>query len=85
MPRNLKPIPRNQSEITQDSLPQPYLNQDRAISETVFSKNSGTDYSMKNDTVKDISIGLESASVDFTESSINSGFAGRGGYISSFP
>ena len=59
MPRNLKPIPRNQSEITQDSLPHPYLNQDRALSETVFSKNRGTDYSMKNDTVKDISIGLE--------------------------
>ena len=59
MPRNLKPIPRNQSEITQDSLPQPYLNQGKALSETVFSKNRGTDYSMKNDTVKDISIGLE--------------------------
>jgi hypothetical protein len=59
MPRPLKPIPRNQSEITQDSLPQPYLNQGRAISETVFSKNRGTDYSIKNDTVKDINIGLE--------------------------
>ena len=59
MARDLKPIPRNQSEITQDSLPQPYLNQGRAISETVFSKNRGTDYSIKNDTVKDINIGLE--------------------------
>jgi hypothetical protein len=59
MPRDLKPIPRNQSEVTQASLSEPYLNQGRAISETVFSKNRGTDYSMKNDTVKDISIGLE--------------------------
>lgn len=59
MPRDLKPIPRNQSQVTQTELSQPYLNQERAISETTFSKNRGTDYSMKNDTVKDISIGLE--------------------------
>jgi hypothetical protein len=59
MARDLKPIPRNQSEVTQAELPEPYLNQGRAISETVFSENRGTDYSMKDDTVKDISIGLE--------------------------
>lgn len=59
MPRDLKPIPRNQSEVTQAELPPPYLNQGRAISETSFSQNRGTDYSMKDDTVKDISIGLE--------------------------
>ena len=59
MPRDLKPIPQNQSEITQQVIPQPYLNQGKAISETTFSKNRGTDYSMRNDTVKDISIGLE--------------------------
>ena len=59
MPRDLKPIPRNQSEVTQTELPLPYLNQGRAISETTFSKNRGTDYSMKDDTVKDVSIGLE--------------------------
>jgi hypothetical protein len=59
MARDLKPIPRNQSEVTQASLPEPYLNQGKAISETTFSKNRGTDYSMKGDTVKDISIGLE--------------------------
>jgi hypothetical protein len=40
-------------------LPIPYLNQGRAISETTFSKNRGTDYSMKDDTVKDVSICLE--------------------------
>ena len=59
MSRDLKPIPRNQSEVTQTELPLPYLNQGRAISETTFSKNRGTDYSMKDDTVKDVSIGLE--------------------------
>jgi hypothetical protein len=59
MARDLKPIPRNQSEVTQTELPLPYLNQGRAISETTFSKNRGTDYSMKDDTVKDVSIGLE--------------------------
>jgi len=59
MARDLKPIPRNQSEVTQTELPIPYLNQGRAISETTFSKNRGTDYSMKDDTVKDVSIGLE--------------------------
>jgi hypothetical protein len=58
--RSLKPIPRNQSEVTLDSLPEPYLNQGRAISqETAFSKNRGTDISFKGDTVKDISIGLK--------------------------
>lgn len=59
MARDLKPIPRNQSEVIQSELPQPLLNQGRAISDTVFSKNRGTDYSMKDDTVKDINIGLE--------------------------
>jgi len=59
MSRDLKPIPRNQSEVTQAELSPPYLNQGRAISETSFSKNRGTDYSLKDDTVKDISIGLE--------------------------
>jgi hypothetical protein len=59
MSRDLKPIPRNQSEVTQAELSPPYLNQGRAISETSFSKNRGTDYSLKGDTVKDISIGLE--------------------------
>jgi len=59
MARSLKPLPKNQSEITQEVIAQPYLNQGKAISDTVYSKNRGTDYSLKNDTVKDISIGLE--------------------------
>jgi hypothetical protein len=57
--RGKKPIPRNQSEVTQAELSTPYLSQGKAISETSFSKNRGTDYSLKGDTVKDISVGLE--------------------------
>ena len=60
MSNRLKPIPKNQSEVTQDALNTPYLaNQGKPISQTVFDHNRGTDYSMKNDTVKDISVGLE--------------------------
>lgn len=60
MADRLKPIPKNQSEVTQQALPSPYLTDiPKAVSDTVFSHNRGTDYSMKNDTVKDISIGLE--------------------------
>ena len=60
MPNRLKPIPKNQSEVTQDTLNTPYLTDiPKAVSDTVFSENRGTDYSMKGDTVKDISIGLE--------------------------
>lgn len=60
MAGRLKPIPKNQSEVTQQALPSPYLPEiPKAVSDTVFSANRGTDYSMKNDTVKDISIGLE--------------------------
>jgi len=60
MSNRLKPIPKNQSEVTQQAINPPYLaNQGKPISETAFSKNRGTDYSMKNDTVKDISVGLE--------------------------
>ena len=60
MSNRLKPIPKNQSEITQQAINDPYLaNQGKPVSDTVFSKNRGTDYSMKGDKVKDISIGLE--------------------------
>jgi hypothetical protein len=60
MSNRLKPIPQNQSEVTQAALNTPYLaNQGKPVSQTVFSKNRGTDYSMRNDTVKDISVGLE--------------------------
>lgn len=59
MPRPRKPIPPNQSEVLQSQI-EPYItNQGKPISDTVFSQNRGTDYSMKGDTVKDVSIGLE--------------------------
>ena len=59
MSNRLKPIPNNQSEVTQKLLNDPYLaNQGKPISQTVFDHNRGTDYSMKDDTVKDISVGL---------------------------
>ncbi len=60
MSDRLKPIPKNQSQVTQQALPEPYLaNQGKPVSETIFSRNRGTDYSMKDDKVKDISVGLE--------------------------
>jgi len=59
MARPRKPIPPNQSEIIQSQI-EPYItNQGKPISDTVFSRNRGTDYSMKGDTVKDVSVGLE--------------------------
>ena len=60
MANRLKPIPKNQSEVIQQAIKPPYLTEiPKTVSDTVFSENRGTDYSMKNDTVKDISIGLE--------------------------
>jgi hypothetical protein len=59
MPRPRKPIPPNQSEVLQSQI-EPYItNQGKPVSDTVFSQNRGTDYSMKGDTVKDVSVGLE--------------------------
>lgn len=59
MPRPRKPIPPNQSEVTQAQI-NPYLtNRGKPISETVFSQDRSKDISMKEDTVKDVSIGLE--------------------------
>jgi hypothetical protein len=59
MAKKIKPLPRNLLQVTQAELSTPYLPQGRAISETSFSENRGTDYSLKDDTVKDISIGLQ--------------------------
>jgi hypothetical protein len=59
MSNRLKPIPKNQAELMREQIT-PYLtSQGQPDSETPFSANRGTDYSMKNDTVKDISVGLE--------------------------
>jgi len=56
-----KPIPKNQSQITQEALSKPYLNQGRPISDNVFSrpKNRALQTTRKTDKVKDISVGLE--------------------------
>jgi len=60
--RRIKPTPKNASEITQETI-NPYLanQQGRPVSETVFShhENRGNDYSMKDDTVKDVTIGIQ--------------------------
>jgi len=58
--RDRKPIPKNQSEIVQDTI-NPYLNQGKPFSENVFTHrdNRGNNTSRKNDNVKDFSIGLE--------------------------
>ena len=55
----IKPIPNNPQEISQEQIT-PYLaNIGKPISETNFNRNKGNDISMKDDTVKDVSIGLE--------------------------
>jgi hypothetical protein len=60
MANRLKPIPLNQSEVTQDTLNPPYLNNlGKPVSQTVFDRNRGTDYSSKDDTVQNITVGLE--------------------------
>ena len=58
--RERKPIPKNALEITQEQI-NPYLsNLGKPVSEQhAFAHNRGTDYSAKNEKVKDISIGLE--------------------------
>lgn len=56
--RERKPIPKNQSQITQDALAPAYY-QDKPDSSTVFTHNRGLEMSRKTDKIKDISIGLE--------------------------
>ena len=60
MATKLKPIPKNQSELTQQRI-EPYLtNQGSNFNgEDIFYKNRGMDLSFKNDDVKDVSIGLQ--------------------------
>ena len=59
MVRPLKPIPKDIVENEQSQITPYLVNQGKPVSDTVFSKNRGKDYSFKNDTVKDISVGLE--------------------------
>ena len=56
--RDRKPIPKNQSQITQESLSPAYY-QDKPDSSTVFTHNRALEKSRKTDKVKDISVGLE--------------------------
>jgi hypothetical protein len=57
--RERKPIPKNAAEIDQ-TLSTPYIsNEGKNISDSMFTRNRGNDLSMKGDTVKDISIGLQ--------------------------
>ena len=55
-----KPIPKNQSEIVQDTIT-PFLNQGKPISQNVFTHrdNRALNTSRKDDNIKDISVGLE--------------------------
>lgn len=56
--RERKPIPKNQSQITQDALAPAYY-QNKPDSSTVFTHNRALEMSRKTDKIKDISIGLE--------------------------
>jgi len=59
MARPLKPLPKNAATISQEQVT-PYLkNEGKPVSDTIFSKNRGKDFSFKGDTVKDVSVGLE--------------------------
>lgn len=56
--RKLKPIPKNESEVTQLALEQPYLGT-KGDSDTVFTHIRANEISVKDDEIKDLSIGLE--------------------------
>lgn len=60
MSRDRKPIPKNQSEIVQDTI-NPYLNQGKPSSQNVFTHrdNRALNTTRKTDKIKDITIGLE--------------------------
>jgi hypothetical protein len=60
MARVRKPIPKNQSQITQEALPPAYLqSQGKPVQDTLFTHNRALKTSRKNDKVKDINVGLE--------------------------
>jgi hypothetical protein len=60
MPRDRKPIPKNQSKIVQDTI-HPFLNQGKPVSQNVFTHrdNRALNTARKTDNIKDITIGLE--------------------------
>ena len=59
--RDRKPIPKNQSEITQQAIGNAYLNQGKPTSDSISQRhqNRALQTTRKTDKVKDISIGLE--------------------------
>ena len=59
MTNRLKPIPKNQADLSQESINAPYLDNGKPISSTTFSKNRAEDISSRGDSTKDVSIGLE--------------------------
>ena len=60
MTRIRKPIPKNQSQITQEALSPAYLqSQGKPPQDTLFTKNRAFETSRKNDKIKDINVGLE--------------------------
>jgi hypothetical protein len=59
MARNLKPLPKNQSQILQETIT-PYDNTiSKTTSDTVFTKNRGRELSFKNIEVKDFSVSIQ--------------------------
>ena len=60
MTRIRKPIPKNQSQITQETLPPAYLqSRGKPPVDSLFTKNRAFETSRKNDKIKDINVGLE--------------------------
>jgi len=60
MTRIRKPIPKNQSQVTQEALPPAYLqSQGKPSADSLFTKNRAYEISRKNDKIKDINVGLE--------------------------
>ena len=60
MTRIRKPIPKNQSQVTQEALPPAYLqSQGKPSADNLFTKNRAYETSRKNDKIKDINVGLE--------------------------
>jgi hypothetical protein len=59
MARDLKPLPKNQSQVVQEAFV-PYINKvSKTPADTVFSKNRGREISFKDKSVKDFSVSLK--------------------------
>jgi hypothetical protein len=59
MARDLKPLPKNQSQVVQEAFV-PYINKvSKTPADTVFSKNRGREIAFKDKSVKDFSVSLK--------------------------